>query len=269
MVDRVSEAEWHYRQAIALEPNFADAYSNYGNLLKEGDRVEEAILRYRKALEIDPQHANAWSNLGGSYKDTARVDEAIVCYRQALQIRPRFPVAMANLVHCLTTICDWPGRAALLPELIAILREMIERQDYVHAVQPHHALVYPLADDGHLMIAQLFTQGIQKVAQSILLTTGTPPTLKYPRYASRRGGGLDGVWRALVPFQCPGRLLSVRAVGRATPDQAGALQYPAVTGQPPGNRSAGNGRCEVSAPHPVHPITPSRCGCGVLCWPTR
>jgi hypothetical protein len=32
-MDQLPSAEWHYQQAIALDPTFADAHSNYGNLL--------------------------------------------------------------------------------------------------------------------------------------------------------------------------------------------------------------------------------------------
>ena len=182
LVDRLTDAEWHYKRAIELDDNFADARSNYGNLLKESERTDEAILQYQKALEIEPTHANAWSNLGGSYKDSARVVEAISAYRKALALRPHFPVAMANLVHCLTTVCDWPARDGMLKPLMDMLREKLRDDDYSHAIQPHHALVYPLSNESQIFIAKTFADGVTRMADSMVLAAGGAPQMRYSKY---------------------------------------------------------------------------------------
>jgi protein O-GlcNAc transferase len=183
LVDRLTDAEWHYKRAIELDDNFADARSNYGNLLKESERTDEAILQYQKALEIEPTHANAWSNLGGSYKDSARVVEAISAYRKALALRPHFPVAMANLVHCLTTVCDWPARDGMLKPLMDMLREKLRDDDYSHAIQPHHALVYPLSNESQIFIAKTFADGVTRMADSMVLAAGGAPQMRYSKWA--------------------------------------------------------------------------------------
>ena len=52
-----------YNKALSLEPNFATAYSNRGNALKEQNRLKEAIKSYREALIINPSFTNAYNNL--------------------------------------------------------------------------------------------------------------------------------------------------------------------------------------------------------------
>ena len=42
------------RQAIAIKPNFPEAYSNLGNSLKELGRPEEAAAAYRQSLGQRP-----------------------------------------------------------------------------------------------------------------------------------------------------------------------------------------------------------------------
>jgi tetratricopeptide (TPR) repeat protein len=45
-----------YSEAIKINPNYAIAYSNRGNLLEARGRREEAIADFRRALAIDPNH---------------------------------------------------------------------------------------------------------------------------------------------------------------------------------------------------------------------
>lgn len=66
---KVEEAARSYRQALALDPDFADAYINLGNALDRLGKSDEAIATYQKALELDPDLAGAHYNLGDSLED--------------------------------------------------------------------------------------------------------------------------------------------------------------------------------------------------------
>ncbi|HEY1269613.1 MAG TPA: tetratricopeptide repeat protein, partial [Candidatus Binatia bacterium] len=55
---RIADAIVHYRQAIALNPDFALAYANLGDALLIQGKSDEAVVQLQKALEIDP-HLNA------------------------------------------------------------------------------------------------------------------------------------------------------------------------------------------------------------------
>jgi tetratricopeptide (TPR) repeat protein len=45
-----------YSEAIRINPNYAVAYSNRGNLLQARGRREDAIADVQRALAIDPNH---------------------------------------------------------------------------------------------------------------------------------------------------------------------------------------------------------------------
>ena len=55
-------------QAIAVDPQFADAYSNMGNAYKDLGRLDDAIRCYGEALKLRPDFADACSNLAAAYK---------------------------------------------------------------------------------------------------------------------------------------------------------------------------------------------------------
>ena len=73
---RFSEAEMEFREAINLNPNFAEAHLNLGNVLENFNRNSEAEKEYRKAIELSPDFAEARSNLGSLLARSGRYDEA-------------------------------------------------------------------------------------------------------------------------------------------------------------------------------------------------
>ena len=62
--NRLSEAESAYRTALKLNPGFAEAYNNLGNVLKDQGRQKEALSAYRKALKIYQDHPILLNNIG-------------------------------------------------------------------------------------------------------------------------------------------------------------------------------------------------------------
>jgi superkiller protein 3 len=55
----------HFREAVALDPRFAQAYYNLGQALAATGAAGEAAAQWRKALEIDPQYTEAAAALRG------------------------------------------------------------------------------------------------------------------------------------------------------------------------------------------------------------
>jgi protein O-GlcNAc transferase len=85
----------------SISPNFADAYSNMGNTLKEMQDLQGALQCYTRAIQINPAFADAHSNLASIHKDSGNIPEAISSYKTALRLRSDFPEAFCNLAHCL------------------------------------------------------------------------------------------------------------------------------------------------------------------------
>ena len=59
---RLEEALTSYERAIELKSDYAEAYSNRGNVLKELKRLEEALTSYERAIEFKSDYAEAYLN---------------------------------------------------------------------------------------------------------------------------------------------------------------------------------------------------------------
>jgi len=94
---------WHdserlWRHALAVTQESSSAHNNLANVLvREGKKLEEAMEHYRKALEINPAYAKAHYNLGQVLAMKGEIEEAIEQYGQALQIDPTIAEAHNSL----------------------------------------------------------------------------------------------------------------------------------------------------------------------------
>lgn len=126
-----AEAEAAYRRTLALNPRFAEAHNNLGNVLRVLGRAEEAVAAYREALACgldhplvhynlasalkaagdtalaerhfrralveEPAYAEAFNNLANLLRDGDRLTESATAYRRALALRPAWDEAHDNL----------------------------------------------------------------------------------------------------------------------------------------------------------------------------
>ena len=126
-------AEQEFRQAIALNPNYALAYDWYAYYLTAMERYDEALVVLEKAAALDPLSdpihtdvgfslyyggdyddavkklagmsanqsrfglAHLW--LGRSFQEQAKYDQAIQEYKSTLDINVDWPVGLAALGH--------------------------------------------------------------------------------------------------------------------------------------------------------------------------
>ena len=66
---RFTEAVDSYKNAVKLEPNFADAHYNLGNALKQTGELKQVIQSYRASLAINPNDAEVFLNYGAALKN--------------------------------------------------------------------------------------------------------------------------------------------------------------------------------------------------------
>ena len=64
--NRFDEAADAFSAAIAIQPDYAQAYVNFGNLLEQRGELPAATERYRNALAFKPDDAEAWERLAGA-----------------------------------------------------------------------------------------------------------------------------------------------------------------------------------------------------------
>lgn len=93
-LDRAIE---HCRMAIALKPDYPEAYNNLGNALRIRKDLQEALTCFEKALAMNPQYAEAYCNQGTAFQEQGNPLRAVECYNAALQWKPDFFEAYYNL----------------------------------------------------------------------------------------------------------------------------------------------------------------------------
>ncbi len=104
---RFSEAMASYGTAITLRPDYGPAHNNLGLVWQELGDYETAIACHDRALAIDPRNAFAHSNRGRALRAMLRLDEALASYNQALSCKPDFTEAVWNKAVVLLTQGDY------------------------------------------------------------------------------------------------------------------------------------------------------------------
>ena len=99
-------AEFAFRQAIALDSQYVDAYVNLGVVYYQLGRLADALAQYDAALAITPDDADIHHNKGAVYvqqalqtemPDEALLDKGVAEFARALEINPNLPQACFSL----------------------------------------------------------------------------------------------------------------------------------------------------------------------------
>lgn len=77
-----------FRQAVAIDPEFADAYNELGGVEAELKHLPEAAEQFQKAVEVEPEHPMAIANLCIVLAKLQRLHEAGQVARRALKVVP-------------------------------------------------------------------------------------------------------------------------------------------------------------------------------------
>jgi len=85
-----------YDRALALRPDFIQAWNNRGAALKQLQRFEEALESYDRALRLQPDTVEVLNNGAGVLQAMRRHQEALAGYDRALALRPAYPEALNN-----------------------------------------------------------------------------------------------------------------------------------------------------------------------------
>jgi tetratricopeptide (TPR) repeat protein len=94
---RIPEAIAHYREALRLQPDFAEARYNLGTALLRTNQVAPAIAEYEAALRLQPASAAMHNNLATALAESGRMPEAIAHFEQAVRLEPDYADAHHNL----------------------------------------------------------------------------------------------------------------------------------------------------------------------------
>jgi tetratricopeptide (TPR) repeat protein len=118
----MDDAEMLYREAIALDPWLAIAYTNLGNIRFRRHDAEAAELLYKKALEIDIRQPEAQYNLGYVMLERGQPELSVPLFHGAIEADPKFSDAYFNLAMAYEQIGEtskarpfWKSYIALEP----------------------------------------------------------------------------------------------------------------------------------------------------------
>ena len=105
--NRIDEAVASYEQALKIQPEFATAHYNFANLLLERGDPAAAIDHFERAIRKEPASADAHGNLGIAFVLTGRIDEALREFREAIDLDPASAKAYRNLGDALSSQNRW------------------------------------------------------------------------------------------------------------------------------------------------------------------
>lgn len=98
---KLEDAAKSYRQAIAINPDFAEVYNNLGNVLREQGLPGDAERCLKQAIRIKPGLANAYCNLGALLLEQGKLGEAIENLKKALELKPDVEIIYRDLCYAL------------------------------------------------------------------------------------------------------------------------------------------------------------------------
>ena len=94
-LDHAEGALGCFDEALALDPNHAEAHLKKGTTLERLKRLEEALACYDRALSANPSLTLAYLQKGGVCNQLERFDEALECYEKALRPDPKGAAVVA------------------------------------------------------------------------------------------------------------------------------------------------------------------------------
>jgi tetratricopeptide (TPR) repeat protein len=92
---------------LRLDPNFAEGWVVFGELLHAAGRQTEALKAYRRGAALDPTMAGVFHNLGNVAMALGWTDSAVVHYEHVLSLEPNFVEARNNLGRALEDQGRW------------------------------------------------------------------------------------------------------------------------------------------------------------------
>ncbi|MDD5328826.1 MAG: tetratricopeptide repeat protein [Sulfuricella sp.] len=155
-------AEKCYRQAVAINPDYAEGFLNLGFVLKEQGVSVEAERHLRRAILINPKLEDAYYILGSILQERGDSVGAISCYETAIELKPDFQNIYVDLCHLLflngqidkakkiilqgiqvyPQIAEFHGSLGNLYVYEMQLEKAIACYQKALSLQPNHALTY-------------------------------------------------------------------------------------------------------------------------------
>lgn len=170
-----------YKEALRIDPSYADIYNNMGVALQAQGKLDDAIEVYSKALAIKPDSAEAYSNMGAALKEQGKLQEAIEAYAKSIAIQPNSAEIYYNTGNALQekgepqeaidaytkALGIKPGYADAFNNMGNVLREQLKLEEAIDAFRQALALKPDYAEAYSNMGNALLERG--KVEEAVLV----------------------------------------------------------------------------------------------------
>jgi predicted O-linked N-acetylglucosamine transferase (SPINDLY family) len=137
-----AEAAVSLQQALAIQPDYLNAWENLGLVRRAEGKLEEAKQCMLEGLAVDHSAVSLWLQLAALHVATYHFDQAAFCYCKALQSNPEDP---ADALNRLATVQVYAGKTvkALDTFFQAIIQAKIPEQKRSYTQNRLFTLHYP------------------------------------------------------------------------------------------------------------------------------
>jgi Flp pilus assembly protein TadD len=94
---KFEDAEPYLERAVRLRPTNPAAQYNYGNALMKVGKTQEAIQHYLMAVRLDPLNKSVRNNLGQALMKAGQIEAAIRQFQEAVHIDSKYAIGYNNL----------------------------------------------------------------------------------------------------------------------------------------------------------------------------
>jgi tetratricopeptide (TPR) repeat protein len=123
---RLEEAIRDYTKAISLRENFPTSYCNRGNARVMTNEFDAAIRDYDRAIELNPDYADGYYYRGVAYAAQGRLEQALRDYTKAISLRENFPMAFCSLGEARSKMNDMDAAIRDYDRAIALKPDFAE-----------------------------------------------------------------------------------------------------------------------------------------------
>jgi tetratricopeptide (TPR) repeat protein len=91
-------------QAIAVKPDYPEAYNARGNVLFRLTRYDDAVASFDKAIELKRDYPQPYNSRGNALQALHRFEEAVESYQTAVVLKPDYAAAYSNRGNALQSL---------------------------------------------------------------------------------------------------------------------------------------------------------------------
>lgn len=123
-----------YTRAVTLDPGYAKAYNNRGNVHRVGGSLNRALGDYTLAIKADPKYAPAWRNRSIVYEKRDRLSEAVSDAQTYLRLQPGDSREQQRLAKLKQELASQQKKAPEAMRLAQAGQAAMKRRDYKKAL---------------------------------------------------------------------------------------------------------------------------------------